>query len=301
MLDSEFACKPKKTWHDEYTVVYSCAAFNLLCFREANDKGPSIINRTPEAGHASWIASFAENQSLIRCQLDNTLGGVYAMEQKSATFLRAFEGIDTLQKHIERAIYEVNDGPVHLIGLCQGGWVAALFTTNYPHLVSELTIAAAPIDTSFKGDLSPQGERSILEYDMAIAMQGGLMLGYTLGKTWEYPNKEKHAAARKLPENRRFYQWYDNYQNCAGAWVRWAADNIFINNRLPDMLDILCPVNVVVGVEDKTTPAAQTVAIQNNCMHKVRVFETPGGHLGVFMGRRSIRDVWPQVFQDANL
>jgi poly(3-hydroxyalkanoate) synthetase len=301
MLDNEFACKPASKWLTGHTVIYSCAAFDLLCFRPANDKGPSIVNRPPEAGHGPDIVDFDFNQSVVQVQLDNTLGGVYVMAHKAANFLRTMEGISTIVKHVERAIYEVNDGPVHLVGFCQGGWVSALAATEYPHLVSELTIVATPIDTSFEGDLTPQGKIPLSMYAASIAMQGGLMRGYTMGKTWEYPNKKEHAAARKLPENKRFYQWYDTYQDISGLWVYEAADMIFCNNRLPKMLKILCPTNVIVGKKDKTTPAKQSIAIQNNCVHKVRVFRSAGGHLGAIMGRQVIAKVWPELLKGASL
>ncbi len=287
-----------KTWNTPGIRVLRHYAFDLLCMREANDSAPSILVRTPEAGHASWIASFAENQDLMKCILDNTTGGVYVMDQRPATYARIFEGISSLLDHVKVAVEYINDGPLHLVGLCQGGWVAGLFATKYPDLVCEYTLAATPIDTSFESVLKPAQELPIEAYHAVRAMSFGLIKGKMLIDEWARPNKAKHDAAKLLPENAKFYQWYDSPRDISGQWWVEACDLIFVNNKLLSKLKIRCPVNVVVGLLDPITPPEQVLAIQQACDYKIRVFESPGGHLGVFMGTRTIRDVWPKVFSN---
>jgi len=38
-------------------------------------------------------------------------------------------------------------GKVHLIGLCQGGWLCAMFAARFPGKAQSLVLAGAPVDT----------------------------------------------------------------------------------------------------------------------------------------------------------
>jgi poly(3-hydroxyalkanoate) synthetase len=133
-----------------------------------------------------------------------------------------------------------------------------------------------------------------------VFWSGGVMKGSTMLKGWKEPNKAKHEEAEKLPENQHFYSWYNEPQDLSGAWYLWAIEHIFKGNKLPKMLDIKCPVNVVVGLKDPITPPAQAIAVQKNCSEKITVYTTKGGHIGLFISRRAIEDHWSKLFKAAS-
>lgn len=286
----------KSNFETPYTVKYQDHAIRVLEIVPVTDPSQqSIIIVNPQAGHGR-IDDFDKDQSLTACAMENTTGGVHVLDWKGATPLRAFENEVSLQQQLLTAIKATGSDNVHVVGLCQGGWVAALTATNHPGSIQKLTLVGTPIDTSFESLLTPAQKIPLSVYQGMVMMGGGVMKGEWMLKGWKEPNKAAHAAAELLPENDRFYQWYNKTQDLAGGWYLWAMRNIFINNKLPKMLDIKCPVNVVVGEKDEITPAQQTIAVQNNCSEDINIFRSSGGHLGLFMGRTSIREVWPKLF-----
>jgi len=289
-------------WATPHKVIFEDFAIRVLEFRESN-LDQTILFVPPQAGHDSegTVEGIKKDRSLIQCALDNTTGGVYSIDWKGATYARMFENEKSLQDQVERAINATRSDNVHLVSICQGGWVSALLATNKPELVQKLTLVAAPIDTSFESLLKPAQETHIYWYHTAVMWGGGLMRGDWMLKGWKGPNKKLHEEAEKDPKNDDFYRWYNKTQDLAGGWYLWAIDNIFINNRLPDMLDIKCPVNVVVGLTDDITPPAQTLAVQKNCSHKIKVYEVNGGHFGAFGSEHAIHTVYPKLFLDTTL
>lgn len=280
----------------KYKVVLDHLAFRVLEFRESN-LDQTVLIANPQAGHGR-LDDHDEGQSLAECALNSQEGGVYAIDWKSATHSRMFENEQDLQDQVQLAIAATRSDDIHLVGLCQGGWLSALVATNRPETVQKLTLAGAPIDTSFEGLLSPAGKVPLWQYRTMVMMSGGIVHGDWMLKCWKSPNAAHHAKEEKNPDNVHFYKWYNKTQNLAGAWYIWAIDNIFINNRLPEMLDIKCPVNVVTGNRDDITPPAQTLAIQKNCEQEISTYEVEAGHIGVFMSHKAM-DVWPKVFGSA--
>ncbi len=53
--------------------------------------------------------------------------------------------IDKYLADMDKAV-ETLGGSVHLIGLCQGGWMSAMYTALFPAKVRSLVLAGAPID-----------------------------------------------------------------------------------------------------------------------------------------------------------
>ena len=287
-------------WFNKSVIIYQDKALIVRMFREPLEGFHNTLVVPPQAGHESWIASFDKDQSLIGCCKKYTKGGVFAIDYIGADLSRTLENEKDLQSQILTAIGSTGSkAAVHVVGLCQGGWASAMTATSAPESIDLLTIAGTPIDTSFESILTPAQKMPISVYDLMIASGGGLVHGDWMLENWMKPDLKAHKAADKLPENARFYKWYYNTQNLASGWYRWAIENIFIGNKLPEILDIKCKVMVVVGDKDPITPPEQTIAIENNCDGPVSVHRTPGGHLGVFMGTRAINEVWPKVFEEA--
>lgn len=66
------------------------------------------------------------------------------MDRKSATDQMKDYNIDIYLAEIN-AIVDDLGGQINLIGLCQGGWMAAMFAARYPHKLATLVAAGAPI------------------------------------------------------------------------------------------------------------------------------------------------------------
>jgi poly(3-hydroxyalkanoate) synthetase len=63
------------------------------------------------------------------------------------------------------------------------------------------------------------------------------------------------------------------------------------------------PLNLLGGERDHITPPAQVFALGDACStppEQIRTFLSPGGHLGLFMGREALREHWPRLLADVH-
>lgn len=84
----------------------------------------------PYAGHTAMIADFQPGQSLIETLLANGLHHVLLTDWKSATVDMKDLEIDNYLAELVVAIDDLG-GRVDLIGLCQGGWMAAMAAARF--------------------------------------------------------------------------------------------------------------------------------------------------------------------------
>ena len=92
------------------------------------------------------IADYHKGQSLVETLLANGIGHVALTDWKSATDDMKDLEIDNYLAEIVVAIDDLG-GRVNLVGLCQGGWMAAMIAARFPDKVNSLVLAGAPIDT----------------------------------------------------------------------------------------------------------------------------------------------------------
>ena len=109
-------------------------------------KGIPTIVDAPHAGHTAMIADYRKGQSLIETLLANGVDHVALTDWKAATDDMKDFDIDNYLADFVVAIDDLG-GRVNLIGLCQGGWVAAMIAARFPDKVNSLVLAGAPIDT----------------------------------------------------------------------------------------------------------------------------------------------------------
>jgi poly(3-hydroxybutyrate) depolymerase len=103
-----------------------------------------------------------------------------------------------------------------------------------------------------------------------------------------------------------FQDWFTFTRDLPGAMYLWAVEHLFLRNRLvrgtleidgrPVKLGaITCPVNLLAGAEDHITPPDQVFALADHvgtAPGKVTKLLTSGGHLGLFMGRKALKNAW---------
>ncbi|MEJ0065708.1 MAG: alpha/beta fold hydrolase [Caulobacteraceae bacterium] len=146
---------------------------------------PAIVD-APYAGHSAMIADYHKGQSLVETLLANGLGRVFLTDWKSAT-----EDMKDLE--IDQYLAEFNvcvddlGGRVNLIGLCQGGWMSAMYAARYPHKVASLVLAGAPIDADAgDGPIKRMAHTyPIAFYERLVALGGGLMRGSVMLSGWK--------------------------------------------------------------------------------------------------------------------
>ncbi len=298
-------------WTTKNSIVYEDEAIILRQFREA--KGISTLIVPPQAGHSSHIADYDNKQSLIATVLQaRKTGSIFCIEWKSCTYARKNEGIDDLFYQIKSIQHTV--GKAHIVGLCQGGWLATIYTALEPWCVQSLTLAAAPIDFHADGGEIYDTVTSLgmFPYKAIVNMYGGIMPGHLMLLGWKlmHPNQSFFTDYTNIIANlnndktsyklKKFRTWYEHTLDLAGGWYLQAVEYLFlknlliqgeviVDNRLVDLSTIKCPVAMITGEKDDITLPKQLYNISNYISSKKQYKITiPNcGHIGCFMGTSS--------------
>jgi poly(3-hydroxybutyrate) depolymerase len=139
----------------------------------------------PQAGHDSCIVDFAPGQSQVHAALGAGLSRVFSLDWRAATEATKDSSVEDYRGVIAESA-ELLGGRVNLVGDCQGGSLAVIYTALHPDTVATLTIAGAPVDfhvgESLIHDwvrlLSPFSQMDF--YRALVAANGGLMPGDAL-------------------------------------------------------------------------------------------------------------------------
>ncbi len=285
-------------------------------------KGLPVVIDAPYAGHDATIADYAPGQSLVETLQRAGLGPVFVTDWKSATPGMRDYDIDKYLAEINAAIDDLG-GCVHLVGLCQGGWMSAMLAARFPHKVRTLVLAGSPMDTSAgKGALKKMVRRLPLRFYEDLVLQGGgLMPGHFMLAGWKnmHPSEQyvskyvdlyAHIEERNyLQRTERFERWYETPVDLPGRYYLQAIRDLFRENRLArgtfvalgrplDLKAITAPLYLLAGAADDITPKEQVFAaakLVGTPRDRVRQELAPGGHIGLFMGSHTLQNVWPGI------
>src|SRR4051812_2466553 len=170
------------TWSLPNEVVAVSAVTRLRDFSPAAAAGavPRLV-RPPRAGPPSCIVDYRERQSQVGVALAAGLDRLFVVEWLAATRQTASASIGDYVRSVRDAIRQIG-GPVHLVGDCQGGWLASIVAALDPESVASLTVGAAPID--FHAGTGPLLDHVTLarelrgaSYRSLVAAGGGVLRG----------------------------------------------------------------------------------------------------------------------------
>lgn len=319
---AQVAAPPPLPWATANRVLLDMDTMVLRDFSAEGATGLPVLVDPPYAGHSSTIADYEKGQSLIETLLNAGLPRVLAMDWKAATpEMRDFD-IDKYLAEINVVIDDLG-GRVHLVGLCQGGWMSAMYAARFPEKVASLVLAGSPIDTDAgNGPLKKLAHQTPLSvYEAMVASGEGRMLGQYMLTGWKnmHPGENylgkfidlyAHATDEKyLKRTAHFESWYENPIDLPGRYYLQAIELLFKKNlfwkgkftglgRVLHLEDITCPAYLLGGESDDITPPVQVFAAERKLgTPKDRIVKrtTPGGHIGLFMGSNTLRDVWPEI------
>jgi poly(3-hydroxyalkanoate) synthetase len=282
---------------------------------------PTLVH-APFAGHTAMIADYQKGQSLIETLLANGIGHVALTDWKSATPDMKDLEIDNYLAELVVAIDDLG-GRVNLVGLCQGGWMAAMIAARFPDKINSLVLAGSPIDTAAgNGPLRNMIQSSPLSfYAELVALGGGLMKGQLMLRGWKNMHPEQHyfkefidlyehiGDRAYLAKEEAFDSWYENPIDLPGRWYLQVIEQLFKENRLAkgqfvglgrrlDLRNITCPTYLLAGAADDITTPEQVLDAEKylGTPREQIICETvPGGHIGLFMGSQTLRLHWPKI------
>ncbi|WP_325345784.1 alpha/beta fold hydrolase [Xylophilus sp.] len=312
---------PPPAWHTPNTVRLDLPTMRLRQFGHPG-KGVPVLIDAPFAGHGATIAAFDERQSLVAALIGAGTDAVWVTDWKSATQEMRYFSIDTYLEELNVAIDELG-GRVSLVGLCQGGWLSAMLAARFPHKVASLVLAGSPIDTDAGHGPIRQLAHTIplSTYEKMVDMGGGRMPGRFMLAGWKnmHPDQQylrkyvdlfEHAGdADYVARTKHFESWYENPLDLPGSYYLQAIrllfkENLFAKGRFTglgrtlSLKDITCPTYLLAGEDDDITTKEQVFAAKDLLGTPAHLLESalvPGGHIGLFMGHRTIAETWPVI------
>jgi len=296
-----------------------------MLFRDysaATATGLPVIIDAPYAGHSAMIADYHQGQSLAETLTANGVARLFLTDWKSASEDMKDLEIDQYLAELNVCIDELG-GRVALVGLCQGGWMSAMYAARFPEKVAGLVLAGSPIDTQAgDGPLKRMVNTLPTEfYQQLVTVDGGLMLGKTMLRGWKNMDPAEHYFAEHIDlyehiddpayiaKKEIFERWYENPINLPGRWYLQAIVQLFKENRLAHgefvalgrtlkLKDIECPAYLLAGESDDITTREQVFRaseLLGTPAKHVRQKLVPGGHIGLFMGSRTLKETWPGI------
>jgi poly(3-hydroxybutyrate) depolymerase len=318
------AAPPPPDWATPNRVRLDLHTMRLRDFsrsRAGADAIPVLVD-APYAGHSSTIADYDRGQSLVETLLDCGLATVLVTDWKSATESMKDYDIDTYLAELNVAVDSVG-GRAHLVGLCQGGWMSAMFAARFPGKVASLVLAGSPIDTAAGNGAIKRMAHGLPVSFFAemVAAGGGRMLGKFMLAGWKNMHADEQYLEKYLDlyqhiedksyirRTERFERWYENPIDLPGRWYLQAITELFKENRLAKgtfvalgralaLKDIAVPLYLLAGDADDITTREQvfnTEALVGTPRREIVKRLVPGGHIGLFMGVRTLRQAWPEI------
>jgi len=282
---------------------------------------PALVH-APFAGHSAMIADYQRGQSLVETLLSNGVEHVVLTDWKSATLdMKDFD----IDNYLEEVVIATDDlgGRVNLVGLCQGGWAAAMVAARFPDKVNSLVLAAAPVDTDAgDGPVKKMAhEYPTSFYEGLVALGSGLMKGEVMLQGWKGLNPLQHYFKDHIDlyehmndpayvaKEETFAAWYENPIDLPGRWYLQVITQLFKENRLAkgsfvglgrklSLRDITCPTTLLAGASDDVTTKEQIIDAARYLgtpKDNIAIETIPGGHVGLFMGHAALTEHWPRI------
>lgn len=307
-------------WETPHAVTLELVTLRLRDF-SAGEAGQPTLICAPFALHGASVANFAPGHSLVAALRAAGVRRLVATEWRSATREMRFLTIDSYLADLNVVVDDFG-APVDLIGLCQGGWLALVYAARFPHKVRRLVLAGAPIDldaassalSTLAADVPIErfeeivdlGEGRVLS-DRVLDLWGRALGAHEADDVLQVPPACPAAKRRDLEA--RFNDWYAWTVDLPGAYYLQTVSWIFKKNRIArgtfvalgrtiDLAALRAPMFLLAGRDDAIVAPPQLLsaaALVGTPKHQIETAVEPCGHLGLFMGARTLRSTWPRI------
>jgi poly(3-hydroxybutyrate) depolymerase len=141
---------------------------------------PATLLCAPFALHGASTCDFAPGHSLVATLRRAGLRRLFVTDWRTATTDMRLLGIDQYLADVKIG------GPVDLIGLCQGGWMALVYAARFPTKVRSLVLAGAPVDIqAAPSALSELAHATpLLVFQELVRIGDGIVPGAKVMKFW---------------------------------------------------------------------------------------------------------------------
>lgn len=205
---------------------------------------------------------------------------------------------------------------VNLMGICQGGTLATIFSALHPEKVKNLITLVTPIDFATNDGLLFRWAKD-MNIDRLVDTHGTvpgefLNNGFAMLKPMMRINKylgltDTMQDKDKLMNFLRMEKWINDSPNQAGECFRQFLKDLYQDNKLVkgtlevggktvSLKNITMPLLNIYAAEDHLVPPAASIPFNDHVGTKDNeLYKFPGGHIGVFVGGRSQKELAPTI------
>ena len=312
---------PEPKWTTPHTIALKLKPVRLRDFSIENDGSPALVC-APFALHGAAIADLAPGHSLVATLLDAGLRRLFMADWRSATADMRFLGTDDYLAALNVLVDHIG-GPVDLIGLSQGGWMALIYAACFPAKVRKLVLVGASVDiTAAPSALSMLADKSppVIFHEL-VRLGDGLVPGRKVLKFWGpelvaaedvqqlLQTEEPIGSAAFSELEALFRDWYAWTVDLPGTFFLEVVERLYKRNELAtgdfialgqriDLGMIRTPLFMLAARDDELAAPQQLFAAEHLVstppQHLCKAV-APCRHVGLFMGKRTLKDVWPSI------
>jgi polyhydroxyalkanoate synthase len=304
--DLVWQCDKVKLYHYKRSTPATCSIPVLVSF--------AIMNRHD-------VLDLQQDRSLMKKFLDLGLD-VYIMDWGYPTKADRYLSMeDYIDGYMNDAVDFIRNAhgiqKIHKMGICQGGLFSAIYAALYPEKLQTLTTYVAPYDFKDANCNMLYKWTKYVDVDtMADTM--GVIPASTLNAAFSMlkPSMEisKYFGVMdmlgdkdKLMNFLRMEKWKADCPDLSGEMYRKYIKDLFRDNKLMkgefelggriiDLKKMTMPFLNVYATEDNIIPNESTKAIMEKVGSKDKeLYAFPGGHIGVFVGAKSQKELAPNV------
>ncbi|QDU56823.1 alpha/beta fold hydrolase [Aeoliella mucimassa] len=308
----------------DYEVVHQQQGQRLLRFRSAEPSrwtepiliAFSLVNRP-------YILDLPNNRSVVQRLLDQHFD-VYMIDWGIPTDQDRDRGLDdyvcrALDDAVQLTIETSESHQVTLLGYCMGGTMAAMYASLRPTLIRNLVLLATPIDFhAGDGLLNLWARPEYFDVDRFIDVYGNCP-GWFLQSCFQLMKPVRVSLKHMLemtrdPPSKAYLQnllalerWAGDSIPVAGAtfrqYVKWmyqenrlVAGKVMLDSTPIRLEDIRSPTLSITASRDHLVPPQSSQALQYLIgTDGYDALSIDAGHLGLAIGQRAHRELWPRV------
>lgn len=206
---------------------------------------------------------------------------------------------------------------IHKMGICQGGLFSMVYAALYPEKLKTLTTYVAPYDFKDANCNMLYNWARHLDVDTMVQTEGLVkadMLNNAFSMLKPSMDVAKYFGVMDMMDNEdkmmnflRMEKWKNDCPDLAGEMYKKYIKDFFQENKLikgkfelggktVDLKNMNVPFLNVYATEDNIIPNKSTTAIMDHLGSKDKeLYAFPGGHIGVFVGAKSQKELAPAV------
>ncbi len=308
-------------WATPNTIALELKTVRLRDFT-TEARGSPVLLCAPLALHGAALVDVASGHSLVGALRRAGLRRLFATDWRSATADMRFLGIDDYLGDLNVLVDQIG-APVDLIGLCQGGWMALLYAARFPAKVRKLVLAGAPVDIkAAPSALSELADASPLAlFQELVRIGDGIVPGPKVLKFWSVDSVLAEDMREVLQTDEAigsagfgrieaaFRDWYAWTVDLPGTYFLEVVERFYKRNELAagsfvalgqrvDLAKVKVPIFLLAARDDELVAWPQLFAVERlvgTAAANVSKEIVPGRHLGLFMGKPVLDEVWPKI------